>query len=85
MHDGEQVCKGSEPDVNGIKTYLKWYANINVNSKVKNWHNYIKMLDIVISSCVQVRDMMVHKCETFQSYKPMSQWSLKTFVVVRKL
>jgi hypothetical protein len=48
-----------------------WYANFNVNSKSEKGYNSVKMLDSVISSCLQVGVMMVNKCAKFQSHISM--------------
>jgi hypothetical protein len=52
----------SKPDVNRIWKYLRWYANLNVNSKLKKGHNSVKMLHRVTSSCLQIGVMMVNQC-----------------------
>jgi len=50
---------------------LRWYANLNVNSKSEKGHNYVKMFDTVTSSCLQVGVMMVNKCTKFQNHMSM--------------
>jgi hypothetical protein len=47
------------------------YKNYNENSQLKKRHNSVKMLDTVISSCLQVGVMMVNKCAKFQGHMSM--------------
>jgi Ni,Fe-hydrogenase I cytochrome b subunit len=54
--------------VNGDWKYLRWYANYNIYSKSKKWHNSVKILDRVTSSCLQVWVMMVNEFSKFQSH-----------------
>jgi hypothetical protein len=53
------------------RKYLRWYADLNVNSKSKKGHNSVKMLHTVTFSCLHVGVIMVNKCAKKQSHMSM--------------